>query len=281
MSGRFVVGRRLGRGARRDTGETIGWVAVSKSVELALDVLESLGRRGVPTRLTELAEELDQPKATMYRALATLQQRGYVGQLRDERYRLDVRCVELGAQAADALDLREVARPELEALNQLTQENVHLAVYAGGDVVYVDVVVSPQPVAPKSRVGTRAPSTAVATGRALLAFQSPAEIERVLRGPLEPFTPASITDASVMGALLEQVRQEGVATNEGSWREGVCGVAAPIRDHTSVTIASVGCCVPDVRFSRERRQELASAVLATADRISQRIGYPLPRMRTP
>lgn len=251
---------------------------MSKAVELALDVLESLGRRGVPTRLTELADELDQPKATMYRALATLQQRGYVGQLPDERYRLDIRCLELGAHAADALDLRDVARPELEALNELTQENVHLALYAGGDVVYVDVVVSPQPVAPKSRIGTRAPSTSVATGRALLAFQSPAEVDRVLQGPLEPYTPATITDPSAMRDLLERVRQEGVATNEGSWREGVCGVAAPIRDHTSVIVASVGCCVPDVRFSPERREELANAVTATADRISRRIGYIPPRV---
>lgn len=254
---------------------------MSKAIDLALDVMESLGRRGGPTRLTELADELGQPKATVYRVLAALLRRGYVGQLPDERYRLDVRCLELGALASEGLDLRDVARPDLEALNQLTSENVHLALYAAGDVVYVDVVESTLPVAPKSRVGTRAPATAVATGRALLAFQSPGEVDRVLAAPLEAHTPTSVTEPEAMREMLAQIQQEGVATNQSSWRDGVCGVAAPIRDHSSVVVASVGCCVPEVRFSPHRRKQLAKAVIATADQISQRIGYQAPRSVRP
>lgn len=246
---------------------------MSKTVHLAIDALELLASRGVAMRLTEVAHELDQPKATAHRTLAALEERGYLVQLPDQRYRLGLRCLELGAASAQTLDLRAVAREELEALNRDTQENVHLAMYERGDVVYIDVVDSPLPVAPRSRVGTRAPATAVSTGRAVLAFQSPAEIDRVLAEPLVGHTPHSITDPAALRELLERVRAEGVATNTGSWRDGVCGLAAPIHDHTGVVVASVGCCVPELRFGSTRRDDLRERVVEAAARVSRQLGY--------
>lgn len=246
---------------------------MSKTIHLALDLLETMADGGAPARLTELATALDQAKPTIHRALAALEERGYVVQLPDERYRLGVRCLELGSSSAEVLDVRAVARPHIEALSQETDENVHLAIYDRGDVVYVDKVDSAQPVAPRSRVGTRAPATAVATGRATLAFQTQAEVERVLARPLPQYTPRSITDPDEMMELLEQIRVTGVAINQSSWREGVCGLAAPVRDHTGVVVASVGCCMPEVRFPESRRPELAAAVLGAAAEISRQLGH--------
>lgn len=249
---------------------------MSKAVHLALDVLELLGEGGVPLRLTEIAARLDHPKATVHRAVAALEQRGYVLQLPDERYRLGLRCLTLGGFAADGLDLRSVARPHLEALNQATRENVHLAVYEGGDVVYLDVVQSPLPVAPKSKVGSWAPATAVATGRALLAHQSMTEIDRVLSAPLETYTARSITDPDELRALLDEVREQGVARNHSSYREGVCGIAAPVHDHTGLVVASVGCCLPEERLDDARDPELEAEVRRAAAAVSQELGYRIP-----
>lgn len=246
---------------------------MSKAADLALDVLETLGRRGAPSRLTDVADELKQAKATVFRALDTLEHRGYVAQVSDGRYRLGVRCLELGAYAIEAIGLEDVARPELEKLNEATRENVHLGLYAQGDVVYIDVVESSQPVAPKSRVGTRAPATAVATGRALLAFQRPTEVNRVLAQPLQQYTPASITDPAALRGILDEIQAGAPAVNHGSWRDGVCGVAAPIRDYSSVVVASIGCCLPESRFTPERQEQLAEFVAVAADRISKRLGH--------
>ena len=249
---------------------------MSKTVHLALDVLELLAGRGAPARLTELAAELDHPKTTVHRTLAALEARSYVMQLPDERYRLGLRCLELGASSAAMLDLRTVARTVVEELNRRTSESIHLAVYERGDVVYVDKVDSPLPVAPKSRVGTRAPALAVATGRAILAFQSSAELDWVLDGPIEAHTPSTVTDPEQLRAMFQKVRDEDLATNVSSWRQGVCGIAAPIRDHTGVVVASVGCCIPEDRFSAHRRDELGPIVLKAARGISRQLGHRTP-----
>jgi DNA-binding IclR family transcriptional regulator len=244
-------------------------------LERSLDILELLARSGSPQGLTEIVESVGGPKATIHRLVKTLQARGYVSQdPRSSRYSAGVRCFELGSLWAQNLDLRAVAAPHLAALNEDTEETVHLAVYEGGDVIYVDKIESRLPVVAKSYVGRRCPATCVATGRALLAFQPHDEIEAVLGSPLPAYTTESITEPAKLASLLEQVRRDGFGVNHSSYREGVGGVAAPIRDHTGRVIASVGVCLPEHRFGPERFEYLRDRTIASATAVSGAMGGP-------
>jgi len=247
----------------------------SGQLERALDILELLVRSGGPRGLAEIVESVDGPKATIHRLLTTLQARGYVTQdPRTSRYSAGVRCFELGSLWAANLDLRAVASPHLSALNTGTGETVHLAVYDHGDVVYVDKLESLHPVVAKSHVGRRCPATCVATGRALLAFESREEIASVLAGPLPAYTANSVTDPAELEALLAGVRSLGYAVNHGSYRDEVGGVAAPIRDHTGRVVASVGLCLPEQRFGPDRFDTLRDRTVETAVAISRALGGP-------
>jgi len=249
--------------------------AGSAQLERALDILEFLAQAGSPRTLAEVIDAVDGPKATVHRLLASLRGRGYVTQdPLTSRYSAGVRCFELGSMWAQSLDMRAVAAPHLAALNEETGETVHLAVYDHGDVVYVDKLESRQPVVAKSYVGRRCPASCVATGRALLAFQDRAEIDDVLAGPLPTYTPDSVTDPDALAALLDRVRREGYGVNHGSYREGVGGVAAPIRDHTGRVIASVGVCLPEHRFGPDRFDDLRDRTVATAIAVSAALGGP-------
>jgi DNA-binding IclR family transcriptional regulator len=249
--------------------------AGSAQLDRALDILELLARSGGPEGLTEIARRVGGPKATIHRLLATLQARGYVSQdPRTSRYSAGVRCFELGSMWAQNLDLRAVAAPHLAWLNDRTGETVHLAVYDHGDVVYVDKLESPHPVVAKSYVGRRCPATCVATGRALLAYQPAEEINEILAGPLPAYTEKSLTDAAGVRRLLEQIRRDGFAVNRGSYRDGVGGVAAPIRDHTAGVVASVGVCLPEHRFGPDRFDLLRDLTVEAAVAISVSLGGP-------
>lgn len=240
----------------------------------ALDVLEFLARSDKPVPLAEISDAVDSPKATLHRLLATLESRGYV--VHDGaggHYAMGARCFELGSLWAQRLDLRVVAGPHLARLNAETGEMVHLALYEDGDVIYVDKLDSTHPIVARSHVGRRCPATAVSTGRALLAFQTSAEIERVLSGPLPAHTDRTLTDPKLLLELLEDVRRNGFATNDGSYRDGVCGVAAPIRDHTGVVIGTLGCCVPDLRFRGEYFEPLRDATVRAAAAVSADLGW--------
>ncbi|MFF5992779.1 IclR family transcriptional regulator [Prauserella flavalba] len=244
------------------------------AVARALLVLEELARSGAELTFTELCDSTETPKATMHRLLATLQERGYVSQSTTGRYSVGVRCFELGSMWAQKLDLRSVAAPFLQRLNQESRETVHLGVYEHGDVVYIDRLESPQQVIAKSYVGRRCTATCVATGRVLLAYSDHAEIDRVLAEPLPSYTPHSIVDPDEMRQLLTDVRTNGFGVNKCSYRDEVCGVAAPIRDHTGRVVASVGLCLPEHRFSEERFPLLRDLTLQAGADISVALGGP-------
>jgi len=244
------------------------------AVARALTVLEELAGSGTELTFTELCESTMTPKATMHRLLATLQGRGYVSQSTTGRYSAGVRCFELGSMWAQKLDLRSVAAPFLQRLNQESRETVHLGVYEHGDVIYIDRLESPQQVIAKSYVGRRCTATSVATGRVLLAYSDHAEVDRVLAEPLPSYTPHSIVDPDEMRRLLADVRTHGFAVNKCSYRDEVCGVAAPIRDHTGRVVASVGLCLPEHRFSEERFPFLRDLTLSAGADISVALGGP-------
>ena len=249
--------------------------AGSAQLERSLDILEFLAQAGSPRTLAEVMAAVDGPKATVHRLLTTLRSRGYVMQdAQTSRYSAGVRCFELGSMWAQSLDMRATAGPHLAALNEETGETVHLAVYDHGDVVYVDKLESRHPVVAKSYVGRRCPASCVATGRALLAFQARVEIDSVLASPLPAYTKDSITDPRELDALLAGVRRDGYGVNHGSYRDGVGGVAAPVRDHTGRVIASVGVCLPEHRFGPDRFDDLRDRTVASAIAVSTALGGP-------
>ncbi len=237
--------------------------------------MERLASQGHPQALSDLVDYFDIPKATVHRILKTLVARGYATHEGGGRYGAGVRCFELGSLWAQNLDLRAVAAPFLAALNESTQETVHLGVYEHGDVIYVDKIESPHQVVARTYVGRRCPAGCVSTGRVLLAYSDQHEIERVLGEPLPQYTDNSITDPGELRALLEETRRNGYAVNHSSYRPEVGGIAAPIRDYTGKVVATVGVCLPEHRFGPERFDELRIAVLDTASRVTTALGGPV------
>ena len=243
-------------------------------VDKALDVLEWVAKQDdVNPKLTEITAGLGLPKATVHRMLLMLRQRGYVDQDERSGYTLGLKCFEMGEHWSRRFNLRTFARPFLEKLNAELAETVQLAIYDHGDAVYVDKIESPKLVIARPDPSRRAPATVVATGRALLAFQPVGELETQLDRPMPKYTPFTPSNRDEAAAVLDEVRANGYAVNEQTYRDGICGLAAPIRDSTGGVIASVGVIVPVYRFV-EGRAEYREAVTRTAVEISAALGGP-------
>lgn len=238
-----------------------------------LALLEALARAGEPCGVSDLARQLQLTKSNVHRLLQTLNDRGYVQNLgASGRYEVTLKLWELGVEVLDKLDVKRVAFEPMERLVALTGETVHLSILDHGEVVYIDKVDSPQPVRAYSKVGGRAPCYCVATGKAMLAHASEATIEEVARR-LHAHTPSTITDAQELRADLRRVRDCGYAINRGEWREGVCGVAAPIRDSRGAVIAAIGISGPVDRLRSRTIKQHVPAVVDVAASISARLGW--------
>ena len=112
------------------------------AVERALTVLDTLAE-GEELGTNELARRTRINASTVSRLLATLAARGFVEHVPETgRYRLGLRLLQLGNAVLSRLDLRRVARPQLEALAAETGETATLSAPGGRDAITVDFVQS-------------------------------------------------------------------------------------------------------------------------------------------
>ena len=239
-----------------------------QSVKRAFDVLGSLGDG--PLGVTEVADRAGLPKSTAARVLATLVGEGAVEQVPgDTSYRLGPRLITLAAGFSLTRSLAAIARPMLIDLAESSGEAAGLAMPDGDLVHYIDQVDTVQPVLVRDWTGARIPLHAVSSGQVLLAFRTPAAIERYLERPMERFTDHTLTDPDAVRERLREVRRQGCIWAKDEFEDGITSIAAPIADASGEVIAAVHVHGPSFRFPAAGSEaELSQLVLAGAARIA-------------
>lgn len=234
-----------------------------------LTVLEALAHAQQPLGVTELAQQLGLAKSNVHRLLQALVELRYVRQLEaGGGYTASIRLWELGSAVLSQLDLRRIAQPFMEKLQESTRETVHLSVLDGTEVVYVHKIDSMQPVRAYSQIGGRAPAHCVATGKVLLSALDRDQLAQMARGGLRAATPKTITEPVQFMQEIERIRVQGYAVNRGEWRESVGGIAAPIRGSRGQVTAAVGISGPIERLKPTATRALAPQVVEAAMGIS-------------
>ena len=248
-----------------------------------LTVLEWLARQQRACRVAEVADALGLARSNAHRTLQTLVSCGWVTQdAASSCSATGLKLFELAALGRQARDLRTHLRPLLTRLAGQTGETIHLSALEGAEIVYLDKLDSPRPVAAYSRVGGRAAAHCVATGKALLAALR--EDENDLRkrlAPLKRHTPKTITKWDALLAELESVRRRGYATNREEWRVGVCGLGVPVFDADGTAVAGIGISVPGIRFGRSQVRDLSQHLVACAAEASRSLGFVTPALSRP
>lgn len=246
---------------------------MDKSIVKLFALLEVLSKADRPRGVSELARELNLTKTNVHRLLRTLEMNNFVRRTgRVSRYELTLKLWELGSRTVARLDIKRVSAQFLSRLASQTQETVHLSIPDGLEVVYIDKIESPAPVRAHTTIGARAPLYCVGTGKAMLAFLPP-DVVSGLEDKLERHTETTITDMTELQTELARIRSQGYAEYRGEWRDGVNGVAAPIRNMDGTVVAAIGIAGPDSRLRSEMFADIAPLVLKAASDISARIGF--------
>jgi DNA-binding IclR family transcriptional regulator len=249
---------------------------VDKTLLKGLGLLEALARSRRPRGVTDLAREIGYTKSNVHRTLQTLCAAGYVRQIAATgEYECSLKVAMLSTAVQSRLDVKRIAEPYMESIAASTQETVHLSLLDELEVFYLHKIDSPQPVRAYSEIAGRAPAHCVATGKALLAFQGEAYLDRFPETLPAP-TARSVTTRTALRDELRQVRQQGYAINRGEWRETVGGLAAPIFDATRQPLAAIGISGPLDRLRPARLKAFAPEVVAAARAISEALGCPPP-----
>jgi IclR family acetate operon transcriptional repressor len=246
-----------------------------QSIERAFAVLEALGNG--PLGVTQVADRVALPKSTVARLLASLVAEDAVEQVPGGTdYRIGSRLVTLAGGVRPSRSLIALARPHLVQLAGVVGEATGLSIPDGFQVHYVDQEDSPHPVAIRDWTGTRLPMHSVSSGLVILANLPAAEVERCLAGPLERFTPATVTDPAAIRRRLQRARLDGCAWTRDEVAEGITSVAAPVADERGEVVGAIHVHGPSYRFPETegttgrstRRESISAEVVAAAARVS-------------
>lgn len=252
---------------------------VIQTVTNAVRLLESF-RDEEALGVTELARRLELHKNNVFRLLATLEENGYVEQASEsDRYRLGVRCLELGTSFARTHTLARHGRDALEELARETGESTHLGALHEFEVVHLDGAQPDRLVLSGSRVGRRLPAHCTALGKVLLActdggVQERFDRERVRERGLPAWTAATLCDREKFFEHLRGVAGQGFAVDLEECQEGLCCAAAPVRDGSGRVVAALSLSAPAFRMDAEAlAREGVPRVCRAAELLSRRLGY--------
>ncbi len=246
-----------------------------QSVERTLDLLEALAEAG-ESGIAQLSVRVGLHASTVHRLLSTLIARGYARQNpQSGRYLLGLKALDVARAVRDHLDLRMEAAPVLHDLMRESGETANLSVLDDHHIVYLDQVTSPGWMLRMFvQVGARAPLHSTAVGKVFMACLPEPELQRLLSSyTLLPFAGRTIVDKGVLLAELEEVRQQGYATDYGEQEEGVSCIGAPVRDYSGRVVAAISISGPWIRITPERVPSLVPLVLQACARLSAALGY--------
>jgi IclR family acetate operon transcriptional repressor len=245
-----------------------------QSLERALDLLEALATAD-ELGVSELAARTGLVPSTTHRLLGTLVSRGYAAQSPTSgRYLMGYKLLELTSGLQDRLDrLRTAARPHLEAIQAETGETTNLVVLEGRNAVYIESVSGTRSVRLFTEIGHAIPAHSSGSGKALLAWRTPADVEALLDGASMPAsTPRTLTTLEALQEDFGRIRKRGYATDNEEHEIGVACVATPIFDHAGLPVAAISVSGPTPRILTTDT-DLADLLRKHAKQVSENLGY--------
>jgi IclR family transcriptional regulator, acetate operon repressor len=234
----------------------------------ALDLLAELAQ-GQAITTAGAASVTGTSTATAYRLLLTLQSRGFVQRDREKRNWTLGSAFFAMTDTSTRFRLHAVALPYLTRLRDAVAETVNLAVYANGEVVYIEVLESPLRFRMSGERGERAPLHATALGRAVLAALPPDEQRALLVGlELQPLTDRTIKTSEDLAREIQITAARGWSEEHGEMEVGVTCFGAPIVGNSGRPLGAVSVSAPDARLDAERERVLGAATRDVAAQIS-------------
>jgi IclR family acetate operon transcriptional repressor len=236
-------------------------------VTTAFRVLEEVAVHQ-PVGVSELARLLAEPKSTVQRALLALHEVGWVEQepAGSRRWRQTTKLLALASRGG-GVDLRERSLPVMRELSDRTDENIHLSVRSGYFITIVEKLESAKVVRPHDPLGVLAPIHASSTGKAILAWSDPDDVEEVISAGLARFTQQTVTDPDAFRRELHTIREVGYSVNTGEWRDEIRGVAAAIIEADGRARAAISIAVPTHRMPDSDFPALGRLVATTVARL--------------
>ena len=244
-----------------------------RSVQLAIDVLETVSFAEEEMGVTQIAARLNVTKGSVHRHLHTLVDRGYLAQNpATSRYSIGPKSRVL-ARLAPETDLVQLAEGPMRELRDALGHSVVLSEMTPRGALVLVKLASNTPLDIGVRSGSELPFHATAQGRVMLAFAPRPFQVRILARRLEAFTDKTVTSPERLEKILLDVAKRGYASAPGESILGLNAVAVPIFNSSDACIATLAV-VGSIQFLPEKpKQSDIDALIRASQQISRKLGH--------
>ncbi len=239
------------------------------TVNRVLDILEMVAASERPLSPTELAVQLNIPKASLHRLVGALEQQGYLQTRMNQRglqpgHRLQR--VAMGVLAGAPMQAQR--RAILGALSDEIGETCNIAVPDGAEMIYFDRAETHWPVRVQLQIGSRVPAVTTAGGKMYLSSLSRSKRETLINNvKLVSYTANTVLDTQVLLAELDATAERGYALDNEEYIDGMVALAVPITDNDNRLYATLSFHAPCMRIPFAAVTDFLPQIRSASDKL--------------
>jgi DNA-binding IclR family transcriptional regulator len=167
-------------------------------------------------------------------------------------------------------DIRTIAMPFMQRLNQELGEMVQLGTEDHGQMLYLEKLDSTHLIRIVSEIGGRLPIHCTGLGKAILAYMPANKIKQIVREHgLAQYTAKTIVSLPALEKELKRIREQGFALDDGEIMVGLRCIAAPIFDNNGQAKYAVSVSGMQGNMEGVRLERIRDRVVETAAAITQ------------
>ena len=233
-----------------------------KSATRTLDIIEYVVAHPRPLVAQEIATALGIPVSSLSYLLATLVERNYL--VRESRRYSPGSGLEKLQLHAESYSLADRAAPLVRMLRVQLNETASFWMREGWDVEALVTESSEQALRYAVPIGNRMPMHPLASGKALLAALSDAELDRYFaETERKRYTDSTVTSEKALRKELAEVRKTGFSWADEEFSLGIIGIGRVVTSGGE-PIGALSVAIPKVRCDEPTRRRIEDLLERTA-----------------
>ncbi|MGI9412129.1 MAG: IclR family transcriptional regulator [Hyphomicrobiales bacterium] len=241
-----------------------------------LEVLRAFRPGSGPLGNQEIADFTGLPKPTVSRLTYTLTRLGYLNHLaRLGKYELGTPVLSLGYVALSNMQVRNIARAEMQELATYADASVALADRDRLSMLYVQNCVGASTLALRIDVGTRVPIAFTSLGRALISAIPDNERQYLMDHIKKRFDGDWRKLRKRIEGCIDEVDSRGFCLVDGEWRQHVRAVAVPLILPKGAGVMALNCAGPTMKLTLEQLEtDLGPRLVHLARNVESMVATP-------
>lgn len=253
-----------------------------QSIEVGFQVIRAMEAADGPLPLRDIAAAAGMPASKAHLYLASFVKEGMAFQDSvSGHYGLGRFAIQLGLSAIRQLDVVDLAREELSALQSATGFAAYLSLWGDRGPGIVSKMDGAHQGSLAVRLGYVLPLLTSATGQVFLAYLQDNETlalrdDELAAAARQPGSAKASGNRAMIPddipRLIETVRQQGFAMTTNSINSNFAAAAAPIFDYSGRIVAALTVLGSDMQFAGPRYKSTVGTLLEASRRLSERLG---------